>query len=595
MGLRRGLGSTGWVGSYKGQTTLLARAWGYGHGAGLVGDLGGVLGRVRRRLRRMERPEAIRPTDADLRAAPDGNVMLTGEIDLVACGGRFTLALGFGRDPCEAAYPRPGGRDGRLRSPRSDLPGGLGGLAGRPLAAGRGRVGPAGPVPDQRGGPAGPRGEVDPRGDHRQPVDPLGRGAERREHRPRRLPPGLAPRPGRDRPAASRRPGPATTSAASSAICAAPRNPTATGRRTCGSAASPTGRRSRWMRRRCRCSSSTCWIARACSIPTTGPAPGPRSGGRCNTSSRTARLPRRTDGKTSVGSRRSRSRRMIAAMLVGAEAADRNGEPAPRPIFARRPTRGTTAIEEWTYVEGTELAGRLGIEGYYLRIAPGDDRGQPLKYRGHLQDWYRSEPCPARTAVRRSSVATRWPMSASACARGRPSDRRYRGRDRRGPEGGDALRSVLAPLQPGWLRREGRRIAVRQQEGARPRLAPADRRVRPLRAGRGAARRGRTAAPGHRGVQQRRRDDPGAGLGRPRHPGARSLPGTADGIGHAAGLGARRVHQAPPLAPRRPRLRHAAADRRPLPGRPGDLAAAHLAHRPSTPVASPPGSCCGSS
>jgi glucoamylase len=34
--------------------------------------------------------------------APDGNIALTGQIDLPACGGRFTLALAFGRNPAEA-------------------------------------------------------------------------------------------------------------------------------------------------------------------------------------------------------------------------------------------------------------------------------------------------------------------------------------------------------------------------------------------------------------------------------------------------------------------------------------------------------------
>src|SRR5258708_8664152 len=36
--------------------------------------------------------------------AEDGNVALTGEIDLAACGGEFVLALGFGRRSQEAAH-----------------------------------------------------------------------------------------------------------------------------------------------------------------------------------------------------------------------------------------------------------------------------------------------------------------------------------------------------------------------------------------------------------------------------------------------------------------------------------------------------------
>src|SRR5262249_48501431 len=36
--------------------------------------------------------------------APLGNVLLTGEVDLSACGGEFVLALGFGADPGEAGH-----------------------------------------------------------------------------------------------------------------------------------------------------------------------------------------------------------------------------------------------------------------------------------------------------------------------------------------------------------------------------------------------------------------------------------------------------------------------------------------------------------
>ena len=34
--------------------------------------------------------------------ARNGNIALTGEVDVDACGGRFTLALAFGRDSAEA-------------------------------------------------------------------------------------------------------------------------------------------------------------------------------------------------------------------------------------------------------------------------------------------------------------------------------------------------------------------------------------------------------------------------------------------------------------------------------------------------------------
>ncbi|TGU56521.1 glucan 1,4-alpha-glucosidase, partial [Mesorhizobium sp. M2D.F.Ca.ET.147.01.1.1] len=32
-------------------------------------------------------------------------------------------------------------------------------------------------------------------------------------------------------------------------------------------------------------------------------------------------------------------------------------------------------IERWTYVTGTELCAREGVDGYYIRIAPSNDAG----------------------------------------------------------------------------------------------------------------------------------------------------------------------------------------------------------------------------
>ena len=131
--------------------------------------------------------------------------------------------------------------------------------------------------------------------------------------------------------------------------------------------------------------------------------------------------------------------------------------------------------------------------------------------------------------------------------------------DRRPPEGRDARAA------PAWHRYNGDGYGEkadgspydREARRDRPRLAAADRRAGPLRAGGGPPRRGDPPAARHGGVRRRRRDDPRAGLGHRRHPRARPLPRPALGLGHAPGLGPRRIPQAPPLAPRRPHLRHA--------------------------------------
>ena len=98
-----GGGNTAWVGEYKGTPMLFAERSGTAlalmcsagwlrRSAGFVGASDGWqdLHAHRRLTRQYER-------------ADDGNVALTGEVDLAACGGRFVLALGFGRTYDEAA------------------------------------------------------------------------------------------------------------------------------------------------------------------------------------------------------------------------------------------------------------------------------------------------------------------------------------------------------------------------------------------------------------------------------------------------------------------------------------------------------------
>jgi glucoamylase len=60
----------------------------------------------------------------------------------------------------------------------------------------------------------------------------------------------------------------------------------------------------------------------------------------------------------------------ISALLAAAELAELNGE-APVAAFLRETADfWNDGIERWTYVTGTDLAHRLGVEGYYVRIAP---------------------------------------------------------------------------------------------------------------------------------------------------------------------------------------------------------------------------------
>ncbi|MCB0210076.1 MAG: glucan 1,4-alpha-glucosidase [Anaerolineae bacterium] len=100
----RGSGNSAWVGDYKGTPMLFAQRddsalalvcsapW-LKCSAGYVGFSDGWQD-ISRHFRLTELYER----------AEDGNVALTGEIDLAACGGEFVLVLGFGLTPAEAGH-----------------------------------------------------------------------------------------------------------------------------------------------------------------------------------------------------------------------------------------------------------------------------------------------------------------------------------------------------------------------------------------------------------------------------------------------------------------------------------------------------------
>ena len=60
----------------------------------------------------------------------------------------------------------------------------------------------------------------------------------------------------------------------------------------------------------------------------------------------------------------------IAALLVAADLADRNGEPDAAGYLRETADAWNASVERWTYVTGGELARETGVDGYYVRIAP---------------------------------------------------------------------------------------------------------------------------------------------------------------------------------------------------------------------------------
>jgi glucoamylase len=60
----------------------------------------------------------------------------------------------------------------------------------------------------------------------------------------------------------------------------------------------------------------------------------------------------------------------IAALLAAADLAEANGEPAAATFLRETADDWNANIERWIYVTGTDLARQVGVEGYYVRIAP---------------------------------------------------------------------------------------------------------------------------------------------------------------------------------------------------------------------------------
>jgi glucoamylase len=60
----------------------------------------------------------------------------------------------------------------------------------------------------------------------------------------------------------------------------------------------------------------------------------------------------------------------IAGLLAAADLADVHGEPSAAAYLRETADAWNAGIERWIYVTGTDLARQVGVEGYYVRIAP---------------------------------------------------------------------------------------------------------------------------------------------------------------------------------------------------------------------------------
>ena len=507
---------------------LFAERDGHGAGAGLLRALAGALGRLRRRLRRLAGPRAPQPADVELRRAPrTATSRSTGEIDLAGVDGAFVLALGLRphrrRRPAHRARGQPAGR---LRSgARATYCARLGRLAGaRCVRRGRDRRTRATSyrVSHRRAARRTSPTRF-PGGDHRQPVDPVGLLEGRR--RPRRLPPRLAARPGRERRRACSRPARTTTSRRVLALPARtqeadghwPQNMWLDG--TPVLERRPDGRDG---------ASRSCWsicarregaldAAELARLWPHGPAGrrlprAQRPGHRSRTAGRRTRATRRSRW-------RSRSRRCSPPPTSPTRWTSRRWPPT----CARPPTSGTRASSAGPTSRDTDLA-RRGRRRRLLRAhrAAGRRPTPPRRPTGFVPIKNRPPEREPRPGQPTSSAPTRWRWCASACAPPTIRASSTRSGDRRAAEGRDARRAASGAATTA--------TATASTPTARPFDGTGIGRPWPLLAGErahyelaaGRPTRRADAARHAVALRQRRRPAARAGLGRRRHPRARA-------------------------------------------------------------------------
>ena len=411
LGLRKGVGASGWLGHHKGRPMLMA---GRGDVAialagsapwadGSVGYVGGVSDGCRdvSRHGRMTR---------HYRYAPRGNVLLTGEVDLVACGGEFVLALGFGTDPDEAGhhalagihddfdalvteYVREWQAWQRSLSSLEEVEAGPGDLyrtSTMVLRTHEGKSSPGAMVASLsipwgqafgdaekspgRGGYhmvwprdlcqiAGGLLAAGAREEARRALDYLRDTQEEDGHWPQNM----------------WSSGESFWSAIQLGETAAPLLLADLLHRE--GVLDDAGLASYWpMARR-----AVAYILRS------GPS----------TQEERWEDERGFNAYT-IGA-------LIAALLVAAEMADARGSSREAAFLRETADAWYSSIDDWTYVTDSPLARRLGVEGYYLRIAPPDSRGEPARHGARLHFWYRGllveEAFPPATIVSPDALA----------------------------------------------------------------------------------------------------------------------------------------------------------------------------------------------
>lgn len=138
----------------------------------------------------------------------------------------------------------------------------------------------------------------------------------------------------------------------------------------------------------------------------------------------------------------------VSALVIAADIADTIGESSIATYLRDTADAWNEAVDTATYAAGTDLAARLGVDGYYVRIAPAEvaDSASPLTGFVPIKNRAWSQPdVPAVELVSPDALAlVRFGLRA-------PDDPRVRNTVRVV----DALLKVDLPSGPGWRRYNG--------------------------------------------------------------------------------------------------------------------------------------------
>jgi len=134
----------------------------------------------------------------------------------------------------------------------------------------------------------------------------------------------------------------------------------------------------------------------------------------------------------------------IAALLAAADLAELAGEPALAPYLRETADAWNDRIERWLYVRDTALARDVGVDGYYVRIAPADledgDDFVPIKNRPAGEAQARADAIVSTDAL----ALVRFGLRAADDARVKDTVRVI-----------DAVLRVELPSGPSWHRYNG--------------------------------------------------------------------------------------------------------------------------------------------